>query len=289
MTEILTMIARISVLIFVVGSMLALGLSLSVGHIIEPLKDVKRVALALVGNFVLVPLALFVILLVIPVEEGVRIGLILLAAAGGAPFLPKLVQVAKGDVAFSVGLMLLLMVGTVIYMPLALPFLLQGDQEVEVDALQIIKSLIITMLIPLGVGLVLRAKAEVTAAKLQFLVVKLANFSLIVLTVLLVALNFKNILSMIGLNGLAILCFIFASLAVGFLLGGREPASCSVMGLGTGQRNIAAALVVAGENFKDPEVLVTLIVTAIVGLLIFMPLGKVLGGKMDKIGKENQI
>ena len=286
MTEILTMIARISVLIFVVGSMLALGLSLSVGHIIEPLKDVKRVALALVGNFVLVPLVLFGILLVIPVEEGVRIGLILLAAAGGAPFLPKLVQVAKGDVAFSVGLMLLLMVGTVIYMPLALPFLLQGDKEVEVDALQIIKSLITTMLIPLGIGLVLRAKAELPAAKLQFVVVKLANLSLIVLTVLLVVLNFKNILSMVGLNGLAILCFIFASLAVGFLLGGREPASRSVMGLGTGQRNIAAALVVAGKNFKDPEVLVTLIVTAIVGLLIFMPLGKVLGGKMDKIGKE---
>jgi BASS family bile acid:Na+ symporter len=286
MTEILTMIARVSVLIFVVGSMLALGLSLSVGHIIEPLKDVKRVALALVGNFVLVPLVLFGILLVIPVEEGVRIGLILLAAAGGAPFLPKLVQVAKGDVAFSVGLMLLLMVGTVIYMPLALPFLLQGDKEVEVDALQIIKSLITTMLIPLGIGLVLRAKAELPAAKLQFVVVKLANLSLIVLTVLLVVLNFKNILSMVGLNGLAILCFIFASLAVGFLLGGREPASRSVMGLGTGQRNIAAALVVAGKNFKDPEVLVTLIVTAIVGLLIFMPLGKVLGGKMDKIGKE---
>jgi BASS family bile acid:Na+ symporter len=42
------------------------------------------------------------------------------------------------------------------------------------------------------------------------------------------------------------------------------------MALGTGQRNISAALVVAGQNFKDPEIMVPLIVTAVVGLLILM-------------------
>ena len=110
MIDILTQVGKISVFVFVIGSMLALGLSLTVAQIIAPLKDIKMVVLALVANFVLVPLALYGVLALIPVEEGVRIGLILLAAAGGAPFLPKLVQVSKSDVAFSVGLMLLLMV-----------------------------------------------------------------------------------------------------------------------------------------------------------------------------------
>ena len=52
------------------------------------------------------------------------IGLMLLATAAGAPFLPKLVQLAKGDVAFGVGLMVLLMVATVAYVPIVLPLLL---------------------------------------------------------------------------------------------------------------------------------------------------------------------
>jgi BASS family bile acid:Na+ symporter len=275
MVELLTEIARISVLIFVVGSMLGLGLSLTVSQIIEPLKDAKNVLLALIGSFVLVPAATYGILALLPVNEGVRIGLILLASAAGAPFLPKLVQVAKGDIAFSVGMMLLLMVGSVIYMPLVLPYMLKG---IDVDAVAIAKSLVITMLIPLALALVLRAKSESAAEKIKPAVSKITGLALVLLTVLLVGLNFKNIISMAGWGGLALLLFIFASLAIGFLMGGRDARERSVMGLGIGQRNIAAALVVAEQNFKDnPQVLVTLIVTSIIGLLIFMPLAGWLG------------
>lgn len=46
------------------------------------------------------------------------------------------------------------------------------------------------------------------------------------------------------------------------------------MALGTAQRNIAAALVVGGQNFSDPNVIVMVVVVAIVGLLMLMPLAK---------------
>ena len=46
-------------LAFVVSSMLAMGLGLTVGGIIAPLRDVRRVVLSLLANFVLVPLAAF--------------------------------------------------------------------------------------------------------------------------------------------------------------------------------------------------------------------------------------
>ena len=44
------------------------------------------------------------------------------------------------------------------------------------------------------------------------------------------------------------------------------------LALGTGQRNIAAALVVASESFSDPKVVVMLIVVTIVGLLTLVPI-----------------
>ena len=140
-------IAKIAGVLFVVTSMLAMGLSLTIPMIAGPLRNVRLVVLALVANFVLVPALAYLIVTVIPIDEALRTGLIVLATAAGAPFLPKLVQGANGDVAFGVGLMVLLMVVTIGYMPLVLPLLLPG---VSVDAASIAKSLVVLMLVPLG-------------------------------------------------------------------------------------------------------------------------------------------
>ena len=52
------------------------------------------------------------------------------------------------------------------------------------------------------------------------------------------------------------------------------------MGLGTAQRNIAAALVVANQSFEDPNVGVMVVVVAIVGLVTLMPLSRALGRRI---------
>ena len=52
-----------------------------------------------------------------------------------------------------------------------------------------------------------------------------------------------------------------------------------MLGLGTAQRNIAAALVVANQSFTDPNVVVMVVVVAIVGLLVLMPLARMIGGR----------
>ena len=59
-------------------------------------------------------------------------------------------------------------------------------------------------------------------------------------------------------------------------LGVPGPDTRGVLALGTSQRNIAAALVVGGQNFSDPKVVVMVAVVAIVGLLVLMPLARVL-------------
>ena len=152
-TEFFEAIAKISGLLFVVTSMLALGMSLTAGQILQPLKNVRLVILALIANFVLVPLLAYGIVHLIPLEQPLRTGLIVLATAAGAPFLPKLVQGAKGNVAFGVGLMVLLMVLTIAYVPLVLPLMLPG---VAVDPWDIARSLIVLMLVPLTIGLLMK-------------------------------------------------------------------------------------------------------------------------------------
>lgn len=278
MNEVLTTIAQLAVLVFVIGSMFSLGLSLTMQQIIEPLKNARRVILALVGNFVLVPILAYAISYIFKLDEPLSIGLILLSTAAGAPFLPKLVSVAKGSVPFSVGLMVLLMVITIVYLPIVLPLLL-GD--VQVSAWDIAKSLIVMMLIPLVIGLFIKARYAESADKIQPTFGMASNIALLTLVVLGLVLNFSSMIALVGTFGiLAGIIFILISLILGYFLGGSDPRDRSVMGLGTAQRNISAALVVAAQNFS-PDVLTYLMVIALVGLVILMPAAGEIGKRIQ--------
>ena len=90
MTEILSAIAKLSGLVFVVAIMLAMGLSLTIPQIVRPLKNVKLLILALAANFILFPAAAYVIVAVMPrissFSEANGIAFILLATAAGIVF-----------------------------------------------------------------------------------------------------------------------------------------------------------------------------------------------------------
>ena len=278
MTDILESLAQLSVLVFVIGSMFSLGLSLTMKQIIDPLKNVRLVILALVANFVLVPLLAYLLVLIFKLDDSVATGLILLSTAAGAPFLPKLVEVAKGNIAFSVGLMVMLMVVTIIYLPLVLPLLLSG---VEVNPWDIAQSLIIMMMIPLAIGLFIRARYEEAAAKMQPTFGMAANIALLTLAVLGLVLNFSSMIALVGSMGiLAGVIFILVSLVIGYLLGGSDRGDKNVMGLGTAQRNISAALVVAAQNFSS-DVITYVMVIAIIALVVLMPAAGELGKRMQ--------
>jgi BASS family bile acid:Na+ symporter len=255
--------------------MLGMGLGLTVSQIITPLRSLRLVALSLLANFVLMPLAALGLATLLRLDPPLGVGLLLLGTAAGAPFLPKLAQLAKGSLAFSVGLMSLLMVVTVVYLPLVLPLLLPG---VSVNPVKIASSLFLFMLLPLALGLAAKAFFAVVASRVKPVLDKVSNLSLILLVLLMIATNIKNVVAVFGTGGiLAGLLLIAVGLGAGWLLGGPGMDTRSVLALGTAQRNIAAALVVGGQSFSDPKVVVMVIVVAIVGLLILMPLSKALG------------
>jgi bile acid:Na+ symporter, BASS family len=267
----------IATLVFVVSSMVAMGLGLKVAQITAPLRNLRLVLLSLLANFVLMPAAAVMLARLLRLDEPLGVGLLLLGAAAGAPFLPKLTQIAKGNLAFAVALMVLLMVITVGYLPLVLPILLPG---VSVNPAKIARSLVLLMLLPLGVALVLNAKLPGAAARAKPLFDRLSSLGLILVVVLLVVVNFNNVLSVFGTRAiLAGLLFIALGYAVGWALGGPAADTRPVLGLGTAQRNIAAALVVGSQSFSNPSVVVMVVVVAIVSLLILLPMSRLLARK----------
>ena len=268
-------IATLAGLTFVVGSMFATGLSLTVGQIVQPLKNARLVILALIANFALVPLLGYVITLVIPLDEPLKIGLIVLSTVAGAPFLIKEVQASKGKLSLGVGLMFLLMVVTIFYVPLVLPLLLPG---VDVNAGEIAKSLIVTMLIPIVIGLLVRSHSAEGAKRWAPVMNKVSGIALLIMLVTGLGLNISNIIDLVGSYGfLALVVFVVGSLAIGFVCGGRDAEVRSTLGLGTAQRNVAAAILVASLNFAGTETLPYVLVASIVLPLILLPAARLIG------------
>lgn len=273
--EFLTLVAQVSGLLGIVCSMLAMGLGLTIAQIMQPLKNVRLVVLILLANFVLVPLLAYGITLIIPLEEPLKIGLLILATCAGAPFLVLEAKGAKGNLAVAVGVMTLLMVVTIFYLPLVLPLLLTG---VAVDAWSIAKSLIILMLIPLIIGLLIKSSAPDTAQHWLPAMNKIGGLGIMVLLVVGLGLNAANVLSLVGTRGfLALFLFIAGSMLIGFVTGGRDPGVRNVAMLGTAQRNVSAALVVTLQNFTGTDSVPFVLVASILLPLILIPTAKMLG------------
>ena len=280
-------IGTLGILVFIVTSMMGMGFSLTIQQIIAPLKNTRLVLMSLLANFILVPILVLLIVLVLPLSEGLKIGLILTGMAAGAPFLPKLVQVAKGDMAFTAGLMVLLMVVTNAFLPIVLPFVLTG---VQVNPWDIAKSLILLMLMPLGISLFIRARYEDVAKGLIPTMAMATNLSLIVLFIGYFVAYFSEIFGVIGSGGiLAAILLIAGGVMVGFLLGGPGIGTRKVLALGTGQRNLAAAFAVATSNFaSNPEVLIEILVVSLLGLAILMVIAGQLGSRGGAEAGENK-
>jgi predicted Na+-dependent transporter len=266
----------LGVLIFIITSMLGMGFSLTIPQIMAPLKNRRLVVMSLVANFVLVPILALVIVKIIPLSEGLQIGLILVGFAAGAPFLPKLVQVAKGDMAFTAGLMVLLMVVTIAYLPIVLPFVLTG---VQVNPWEIARSLILLMLIPLAIALFIRARYEEVAKGLIPTMTMAANLSLAAMFIGYFVGYWDVTFGVLGTGGILVaILLVVGAVIVGYLLGGTDMTIKKVLALGTGQRNLAAAFAIASSNFvSSPEVVLEVMDVAVVGLIILMLIAGELG------------
>ena len=266
MVELLRLVEKLSVFTFLVCSMLAMGLSLTLQAIFAPLRNFRLVLLALALNFILAPGYAWLLTIVIPLQRGHAIGILLLGAAAGAPFLPTLVETARGDLAAAVALTVLLTIGTVLFMPLALPLLIPGLQT---DTWSIARPLVIFIVLPMIIGMIIKPRGRRLAARAAPVLAKIGNACLLLLFVLLIALNIRALIGVVGSGAIAVALFYIIGLFIpAWLLAGPKLEVRSVIALGTAARNFGAALVPTATSFHDPAVTMMLIVSAIIGLAI---------------------
>jgi BASS family bile acid:Na+ symporter len=128
------------------------------------------------------------------------------------------------------------------------------------------------MLLPLAAGMIVRNRSERWSARLRPVFSFISNISMLLTLVLLIGLNFTAMLGTFGSGAVAVgMVFVALSTVIGYVLGGPGVSTRSVLALGTGQRNVAAALLIATQNFpSEPSVVVMLLVTTFAGLVVLL-------------------
>lgn len=260
--SLLQILFTISLIIFMVGNLSAMGLQLRAADACVPLKSPRFVVTSLVASFVLGPALAYIIVLLVPMERPYAIGTLLLGMAPAAPFLPLVVKRAKGDVAAAAGLMLLASVGTILVMPLGVPLV---ASELSADAWTIAKPLLTLVLAPLAVGVFIKSKWNALAELLYEHVQRITGVGTIAFLVLVVVLNFKGFIGSVGSHALlAQLLYVPALALMGYLVSFSFPQDKqSAISLGMCTRNIGAAAAIVGPK-GDQRIMVMLVIGTLV-------------------------
>jgi BASS family bile acid:Na+ symporter len=218
-----------------------MGLKLNPQQALSGIKNLRFVAHTLFWGFVVGPALAYVITNILPLEYPFGIGLILLGMTPGVPFMPMVVGRVKGDLGYTAAFMLMVSVAAVIYMPLVVPFMLEG---LSVSAWTIAKPLILVMLIPLAAGMLIVHFSEAIAAKVQPGVKKettLFTISACVLSVLVYGKGVSGINLSWAIIALVIFFFILTAFPYWFGWGLKHDQKI-ILSIGMSTRNLGASL-----------------------------------------------
>jgi BASS family bile acid:Na+ symporter len=264
--DLLHAIQKASLLAFLICSMGGIGMRLELHALLVPLKQPSFVVIALVLNFIVAPALAWGITMVLPLRSGHATGLLLVGIAAGAPFLPKLAEVSHDSVTAATAVMVLLTVGTVLFMPLMLPWMIPGFHA---DAWAIARPMVLLLLLPLALGAMAGATLPRMAAACAPIFARVGSISLVLLFVLLVVLNVSGLLDVIGTGAIAAAMLHTAGLfCLAWVALVAWPEFRGVQSLCVSARNFGAAMVPATGALQSPDVMIMLVASAVVGLLI---------------------
>ncbi len=270
------------VLIFTVLNLAIMGLQARMPEVVLVFKNKKALALIFGWGWVLGPALAYLITLVLPLAEPYAICVLIASLASCGPFIPPMVEKARGDVNFAGAFIPLVAVGTVVFMPLIAPLLIKG---VTISTGALVKSLFLTLLVPLIIGAATRHYAETVATKIFPVVRALAKLSTLLLVVAIVVLYGRAMLDTAGSFALlSMTIYMVAKGLITYRFGfGLKQNQRSVMSLGMLTPNGAAIFVaILAIPDADPRILTMAVMWMVWSIAIAAIAARILGKQAEK-------
>jgi BASS family bile acid:Na+ symporter len=240
-TDHFTIVLKITLVVFIASSLMDMGLRLDPPDAARGLRSVRFVGLTLFWGFVASPALAFAITRFLPLAPPYAMGLLLMGITPCAPFLPRIVERAKGDLGHTAAFMLLTSVATIVIMPLALPLMIEG---LAVSAWTIAEPLVLVALLPLAIGMALRHVSTALAMRLQPLVKRTSSLATVAVLVACVAVFGRGLIDVAGSLAMAAQLIYFAVItALPYWIGcGLPHEQKIVLSCGMATRNLGVAL-----------------------------------------------
>lgn len=201
--------------------MLGMGLSLTVEDFRRVMKYPKGILTGLLNQMVFLPILGLAIANLLSLSPELALGIMLLAACPGGTSSNIITHLAKGDSALSVSLTAISSLISIFSIPLIVSFAIDNfmaaDQRVEVDKLLMVGQLLVIVIIPVSIGMAIRAFKPDFASLMDKPVRRLSTIMLILITAALVYKDRMNVIPYFQQAGMAAILLNFVSLGLGFL------------------------------------------------------------------------
>jgi bile acid:Na+ symporter, BASS family len=231
-------------------------------------------ARSLLPMFVVMPILAALIAGMFGLRPPVKIALVALSVSPVPPLLPRRTMRAGGEPSYTFGLLVAAALLSIVLLPVELESIgLAFGVPLRAPAAAMIKLVSVTVIAPLGGGILARSLAPQLVARIAkpILLVAMVMLAGGMIPVLLKA--GPAIVSLVGNGTLAaIAAFIVAGLIAGHLLGGPAPEHRTVLALATAFRHPGIAVAIAESNFPEQKlVLAAVLLYLLVGAVLAFP------------------
>ncbi len=269
MEEIIVHIIKIIVPLSVIANMFGLGLEVLWSEVVS-FKNRRLLILRSIAMVVLlVPLAALGIILLLKPVPAVAVGLAILQASPAAPI--QLVRVASkgGSVPYMVTLHLCLALLALLTVPATLYlFSLALGFQIEAGVPAVAKVVGMTILVPVGVGILLRSFSPRIADAIGPAVTRVARIVLLICILFVVAMTYRDLARMELWSYFSMAMVVVVSLGIGHLLGPRDPKERTTLAMECAARGFGLALTIAMLHFNLHQIMPVLAPYAVVFTLI---------------------
>jgi BASS family bile acid:Na+ symporter len=264
--------------VVVFAQMFDIGLRQGPGDLARLFGQPELLLRSVASVLVVVPLAAFVLVATLPVPPEVALGLVLLAAAPGAPLTTRRSQMAGADQGYVSALQLTLAALAVVFMPSAIAaFGTVLDPSVPIPAPgKVARQIALVTILPVTLGWlfarfapgVLRRRAPLVSRAAKLLFVAFALIVVLSLTFLpdlraSILIGWPGTVAVAGMAGVG--------LAAGHLLGGPHAAKRGDLATASVARNLGLALFIAESAPETVDAIPTILTYAVLGILLAVP------------------
>ena len=268
----LTSLILITVKLSIVLSVFAIGLSASIDDATYLFRNPAKLGRVLLSMYVILPVFAVALSLIFDLHPAVEIALVALSISPVPPILPRKAFKAGSDEPYVIGVLTTTALLTVIVAPLSIEAHTLFGIPMSMSPLALAKLALISILLPLGIGILVRRFKPKLADMLAKPIAIIALILLLAVLPIVVA-EWPAIKSLIG-NGtlIAFIVFIIVGLTAGHLLGGPETERRPMLAFATSSRHPAIALTIAHINFPDQKlVTAAVLLYMLVNMVVSIP------------------